>query len=427
MTSESVRAGGQPDARAAGPITPGERLPILDALRGLAIFGILLVNIFFFSAPLYLPMAGMEWGSGPLDKAAELVVRFLVQGKFYSLFSFLFGLGFAIQLERAEARGARFVPLYRRRLLALLLIGLVHAYLIWMGDILTVYALLGFLLFFFRRRQPRTILIWALALLFIPVLFAAGMVASSGSSEGGGPFGSPEHYRILVELSHQAYGEGTLGEIMAQRAQDAVFVTMGGLFQSPQIFAMFLFGAYFGRRRLFHDLPQHLGLYGKIWRWGLVLGVAGNLVFTVVNEFVNPMAPSGLFVVGAAAYAFGAPALCFFYISSFVLLFQRPSWRARLGQLKPVGRAALSNYLLQSIVCTTIFYSYGLALYGKAGPALGVGLAVVIFALQIPLSRWWLRRFRFGPAEWFWRSLTYGKRQPLRAPAWAEGRATPAA
>ncbi len=142
---------------ALSPTALQERIALLDVLRGFAIFGILLFNMSFFSAPLYLEMAGMEWGSGIGDRATELLIRFFIQGKFYSLFAFLFGLGFAVQMLRAEAKGVRFGPLYRRRLLALLLIGLVHAYLIWMGDILTIYALLGFLLFFFRSRKPKTL------------------------------------------------------------------------------------------------------------------------------------------------------------------------------------------------------------------------------------------------------------------------------
>ena len=110
----------------------------------------------------------------------------------------------------------------------------------------------------------------------------------------------------------------------------------------------------------------------------------------------------------------GVPGLCFFYVSTFVLALQREAWRRRLAPLAAVGRMALSNYLLQSLVCTTIFYSYRLGLYGQVGPALGLALTALIFTLQIPLSMWWLRRFRFGPAEWLWRTLTYGKLQPMR-------------
>lgn len=206
----------------AAPTAPGERIVLLDILRGFAIFGILVYNMAYFSAPLYLQMAGQTWGEGGVDRLIELGVRFLVQGKFYSLFSFLFGLGFALQLQRAEGRGVRFVPLYRRRLLALLLIGLVHGFLIWMGDILTVYALLGFLLFLFRRRQPKTLLVAAVLFMLVPVLLATGMVLASGSGDAS-PFGAVEDYQILVALSHQAYGAGSLADIMAMGARGTLW------------------------------------------------------------------------------------------------------------------------------------------------------------------------------------------------------------
>ena len=396
---------------ALSPTALQERIALLDVLRGFAIFGILLFNMSFFSAPLTLEMAGIEVGSGIGDRATELLIRFFIQGKFYSLFSFLFGLGFAIQMLRAEAKGVRFGPLYRRRLLALLLIGLVHAYLIWMGDILTIYALLGFLLFFFRSRKPKTLLVWAVILLLVPVLLTAGMVMVAG---GQALFGSPEDFAILVQNSMNAYSQGSFSEIMAQRAGDAFFVTIGGLFGGPGILAMFLLGAHFGRQQLFQDTASRLFLFRRIWLWGLGLGLVGNLIFTISMEYADPISPSMWTLVGTLGYAFGAPGLCFFYISSFVLLWQNPAWQRRLSPLAAVGRMALSNYLFQSIVCTMIFYSYGLGLYGQVGPALGVGLAVVIYAIQIPLSQWWLGRFKFGPAEWLWRTLTYGKLQPMR-------------
>jgi uncharacterized protein len=119
-------------------------------------------------------------------------------------------------------------------------------------------------------------------------------------------------------------------------------------------------------------------------------------------------------ILGDALWRVGAPALSFFYASAIVLLFQQAGWRKRLAPLAAVGRTALSNYLLQSVICTTIFYSYGFGLYGRTGWLAGVVLAFLIFAVQVPVSLWWLRRFRFGPVEWLWRSVTYGKRQPMR-------------
>jgi len=150
-----------------------------------------------------------------------------------------------------------------------------------------------------------------------------------------------------------------------------------------------------------------------VQRWGLIIGVAGNAAFAVGGSF-DPSPTSVMQNVGRLCLVVAAPALTLFYASTIILLTQREIWRRRLAPLAAVGRTALSNYLLQSLICTTIFYSYGLALFGKVGPSLGLLLTITIFLIQVPLSVWWLRRFQFGPIEWLWRSLTYWQRQPMR-------------
>jgi len=144
-----------------------------------------------------------------------------------------------------------------------------------------------------------------------------------------------------------------------------------------------------------------------------MIGVAGNAAFAVGGSF-NPSPTSVMQNVGAICLLIAAPAMSFFYASTIILLAQGEAWRRRLAPLAAVGRMALSNYLLQSLICTTIFYSYGLALFGKVRPSLGLLLTIIICLIQIPLSVWWLRRFQFGPIEWLWRSLTYWQRQPMR-------------
>ena len=140
------------------------------------------------------------------------------------------------------------------------------------------------------------------------------------------------------------------------------------------------------------------------------------LVCTGASVLASEFAPPGVLVnlLGDMLWRVGAPALSFFYASAILLLFQRTAWQRHLAPLAAVGRTALSNYLLQSVICTTIFYSYGFGLYGRIGQPAGVALTFLIFALQIPVSVWWLRHFRFGPVEWLWRTLTYGKLQPMR-------------
>ena len=421
--AEAVEAGAAAaPALPMAPVGVEERVRELDLLRGFAIFGILLVNMGFFGAPLALQAAGIRWFDGPVDRAAEWLIRFLAQGKFYSLFSFLFGLGFALQMVRAQARGAAFGSFFRRRLLALLLIGTVHALLVWMGDILATYALIGFLLLFFRRRQPKTIAIWAVVCLMLPALLVTGL---AGYME---LVGSPEMTRTFAEMavdarrqvesSRSAYGHGTFAQITQQRVTDVAGLYSFFPFFFPSILGMFLWGLWVGKRGILNDLSGNLGFLRKVQRYGLALGIVGNLAFVISAEYSNPATPSLVGAAGFIGLAFGAPALCFFYATTLVLLFRDPVWRRRLDPLAAVGRTALSNYLLQSLVCTTLFYSYGLAWYGKVGPALGLALTLALFAFQIPLSNWWVGRFRYGPGEWLWRSLTYGRPQPMRlAPA----------
>ena len=400
---------------AAAPIAPKERIEILDVLRGFALFGILLVNMAAFNTPwIYLMNSEVVWWTAPIDRAAELLIHFVAQGKFYSLFSFLFGLGFSIQMLRADDRGGSLAPLYRRRLFALLLFGLTHAFLLWYGDILATYAILGFFLFFFRKRQAKTVLIWAVVLLLLPMVVMPALFFAIGSDEA---FltNMSDSMRLSVDLSVRAYGQGGLAEMMAQRAADASMILSGIPFAGFSIFGTFLLGLYAGKRDLFRKIPEHIPFIRRINLWGLVLGLIGNAMVVVGFAFAKPMTVSLPAIVQFVGYTFGVPALFLFYTTSLILLFQRPEWRTRLLILAPAGRMALSNYLLQTIICTTLFYNYGFGLYGKVGPALGIVFTLVIWGAQIPLSAWWLRRFRFGPAEWLWRSMTYGKLQPMRA------------
>jgi len=409
------------------PAPASARIDAVDSVRGFALFGILAVNMAYFSHPIYTLIAGLRTATTPLDRAVEFAIRFLAESKFYPLFSLLFGLGLVLQMQRAEARGVAFVPLYLRRLAVLLLFGLAHAYLIWIGDILTMYALLGFGLLLFRTRAPKTLLIWAGILLALPVLFTALSVAALAAGRAT-PDGAAELERVLAamaadyaaraaEASH-IYATGGYIEVTAQRARDLAFFAPFQLFMLPSVLAMFLLGLYTGRRGIAQDIPAHLPFLRRVRAWGLGLGLPLNLLYAVASEASERTVPSLLGLVATAALAAGGPVLSLGYAAALALLVQAPAWRRRLAPLAAAGRLALSNYLLQSLVCTLIFYGYGLGLFGQVGAAAGLLLTVVIYLLQLPLSVWWLRHFQFGPAEWLWRSLTYGRWQPFRrAPA----------
>lgn len=169
------------------------------------------------------------------------------------------------------------------------------------------------------------------------------------------------------------------------------------------------------RRGIFHRTAEHLPFIQKVQSRALILGLIGNIMYALSGEFSNPSQPSLMSLLGVVGFAFGGPALCFFYASTLTLLVQSSEWRENFAPLAALGRMALTNYLMQTIICTTIFYGYGLGLYGRVGPAVGIALTIVIYGVQIPFSLWWLSKFQMGPAEWLWRTLTYGKAQPMRA------------
>ncbi|MGH2376725.1 MAG: DUF418 domain-containing protein [bacterium] len=391
------------------PIGPGERIEVVDILRGVALFGILLVNMEAFGWPLFMDGA-REWDRLP-DRLTDWLIRLLAEGKFYPLFAFLFGFGMAVQMARVEARGGRFLPLYARRLFVLLLIGAGHALLLWAGDILVPYALLGFILMLFRKRSGKAVIAWAAIGVLIAVVVNGVFVAW-----GDGP-GSEGILRLLDARATRAYGHGTFADIFSQRLLDLAILYLFAPLSFPHIFVMFLLGLYAGRRGVFRDPEAARAMAGHVLPWVLALGLMGNLIFVIAGEHAGRSESDLAGIAASTSVLVGGPALSAAYVAAIVLLVHNEVWRRRLMPLAALGRMALTNYLLQSLICTTIFYSYGLGLFGTVGPARGALLTVAIYAVQVPLSIWWLRRFRFGPVEWLWRSLTYGRPQPMRITA----------
>ncbi|PYZ97770.1 hypothetical protein CR205_04025 [Alteribacter lacisalsi] len=398
------------------PVLPVERVRQLDIIRGFALFGILLANMPFFASPVVYQMLldGSMW-TDQVSRGAEWTIQFIASSKFFTMFSFLFGLGFILFLDRAREKTAKPQSLFLRRLVFLLAIGIVHAFGIWFGDILVIYAITGLFLLLFYRREAKTCLYWAFGLLALPVVFLSlGALALYMTGEG---FAQPEQsiamYEQMVEQSIAAYGSGSFGEIMNQRTADYWFMFSNYLFMAPMILAMFLFGVYAAKSKMHTNIKEYLPFFKKVWVITLIIGLPVNFLY--VNSYFeqgSDITYHSLLMPAASTIA--GPALCFFYITSLILLYQSRSGKWLLNPLRAVGRTALSNYLLQSIVCTLIFYNYGFGLYAELEPIYWIVIAVVLFAFQILISNWWVARFRFGPAEWLWRSLTYSSRQSFR-------------
>ncbi|MCS7066606.1 MAG: DUF418 domain-containing protein [Fimbriimonadales bacterium] len=398
------------------------RLKAVDALRGVALLGILLVNLIHFKSPVQYGI-GFSGQVHSLDGWALRLIGWLFEGKFYPIFSFLFGLGFALQMMRLEERGAPFVSIYVRRLVVLALIGVLHAVFIWSGDILLPYALLGFVLLLFRRCQPRTLLLWIGALWLFQFLCCSGLTGcitlSARMPEAASGFQQGEK-EMVKEFTHQqerarrAYGEGNYLEAARYRVREWGTLLLIYLATFPNLLIMFLLGLYFGRLRVFELVADYRrGLTG-VALVGLLLGLPLNWFYAQqVLTLAQQVRMDAIFLALWLMMSFG-PLLSLGYIAAFLLLWERFEWMQRL--LQPVaqaGRLALTNYLTQSLVCTLVFYGYGLGYYGKVGLAAGVGFALLLYLAQLVFSTFWLTRYQYGPAEWFWRSLTYGRLLPF--------------
>jgi len=414
-----------PDAR---PVEVSERVTLLDVLRGFALCGVFVSNSFtWFSGRVLLPREqARALAAPPLEAVVSGLYNFFVNQKFMTLFAFLFGLGFSIQLARAEARGSSVVPVYSRRLLVLLGIGVAHIFALWVGDVLSTYAVVGFALLLFRQRSDRTLLIWAAVLLvggpllvpaierFGPILLHGAQVAAE-VAKARNEHDALMKAQFLAGLSSDSFW--TTQEANARYVLHA-FPQVNRLLWMVTILGRFLLGLLAGRHLLLQDVARNRPLHHRLLSWGLVLGVLGNGAGLVVQRLriaglVDPAKDTWMFVLGAIQEV-GYLGLAAVYVAAFALLFQRERWRKGMQLLAPVGRMALTNYLLQSAVSICLYDGWGLGLVGTLPPSRCVALTLAVFALQVPFSHWWLSRFRFGPAEWLWRSLTYGRAQPMR-------------
>lgn len=398
------------------PVLPGQRIEVLDVLRGLAIFGIFVINLESFTLWDFLSAA--ERAQVPLatfDPTTSFLHRLFFLGKFYTLFSLLFGIGFAIQLSRARERRTDLAPLYFRRLAILLAFGLLHLY-FWSGDILVLYAVLGFILVGFRGWSDRALLAAAALLIALPVAQKALIAATEGALDPGTPFlllaDRIDAWLGYVEGSDLVVvGRGGWEELLRWNAAGpfwrwSLILSEGREFK---VLGVFLIGFVVGRGALLADLARRRRLLGLVLLIGAVIGLHANAALALLweDQWERP-------VLTAAIYAAGVVPLGLAYAAGVCLLWLRPWGRRLLGVFAPVGRTALTNYLLQTAIGIGVFYGVGLGLAGTMGPTAWSGFAVAVFALQVVASALWLRAFRYGPMEWLWRRLTYGRPLPNR-------------
>lgn len=467
-----------PEPSSPAPVAAPERIDALDYARGFALFGIVLMNVEWFERPIAGLLNGLPAEYTGIHLWLDRLVEWLIQGKFYPLFSLLFGMGFAVMLQRGEARSGAggFVAIYLRRLLALFVFGVLHGVLFYPGDILHAYALggmallvgYGVVLGMAKLRGGRRLHVRWLAI--IPLTLLAGLPLLAGTAftisgliqvqpaappaataakdaeaaktvpsavaelapkdatqnavkdaakkdESKSPAERRAEHRARAQKvyddARKIYQTGSWMEITRLRWQELarqmrLFAGFG-----MQVVLIFMLGAWFVLSGALRDIAGHRRLFERLAKVGLPLGIVLALAQPIAFTFRDTMPQAWWGLIGGAGQV-SVVLMCVGYFALFVLVAQSPVWSKRFAFLPDVGRMALTHYILQSAVLSTLFAAYGLGLHGHLQRGWQILLVVALFALQVAYSRWWMARYRFGPLEWLWRALTYLRLPPMR-------------
>ncbi len=411
---------------ATAPTAVRDREPILDLLRGFAIFGILLVNVEFMrGADFYDVLTGRPVPVDGADAVVSFVVGWLVAGKFVSSFSLLFGIGAGFLVARAIRDGVPPRRLLARRYTLLLGFGLAHMILLFPGDVLFVYAVTGFVLLAFVPVRPKVAVWWSGGILAALTLLSAGFAVlgalfaddAAAAAAGQDPFTAA--FEAFVDdrrvAAIEAYTGGGLGEVLVARGFEAAIIQSGQLILLPWFLALFLLGFALSRTGVVTALGEHRPLLRRTALIGLGLGLPLNLPLAFAGTLGaaaggTDAASMGVMDLAAVpAQMIGAPLLAAGYLAAITLLCQRVG---TFGPLSAVGRMALSAYLFQSLAATVVFV--GFSRYDAWSATQALGFVVATWAVLLVICPLWLQAFRFGPVEWLWRSWTYRRWQPLR-------------
>jgi uncharacterized protein len=386
-------------ASSAGPIAPADRIAAIDMVRGIALFGVMAINVAtVFRASIFerfLP----DGGDGTwLDRALYSVLMAGIDLKAFALFSLLFGVGLAIQYDHLSADSRRTVLLVRR-LAFLLLVGAAHLVLIWNGDILFEYAIAGFVVlpFLFCRLRILTLVGTALLAVFLVASFLPELASMP----------SRAWMRQNVAEATRIYGSGGFAEVLAFRVHELSGFLPLHVSMFPRTVALMLIGAAAWRADLLRTGSRAWQCLPLVAAVGLLAG--GALAVSQENGWlrVGWRAELSLERVSTVLLACG-------YGATIVWAANRARGRKLLAWAAPIGRMAFTNYLMQSVIFGWVFYGYGLGLFGKLGVAAALAVGIGVYILQVVFSAYWLQRFLYGPVEWLWRSAMYGTRQPLR-------------
>ncbi len=404
------------------PTAPSQREPVLDVLRGIALLGILLINIEYMRAANFYEafVGGAPATTSVADRITEFGMGWLAAGKFLSMFAILFGIGAAMIAERAARAGRSPRRLLARRYGLLVGLGLVHMVLLFPGDILFFYGLAGLALLAFVGVHAKTALRWAVGLIVaMALLFAAGTAltafAPAPPADHPGVVEQQEFFAGLQDQAVAAYTEGSYLDVVGANAAQSMILQIGQLAMLPWVLGLFLLGFAVSKAGVVADLAAHRPLLRRVAAVGLGLGLPVNLVLGPVGPMWGGATleqgadDPGMLVIVAVVQLLGVPLLAAGYLAGAALLTLRFGASRRLAG---VGRMALTAYLGQSVLALIVFGGFGL--YGTLGSAQGLLVVVGIWVVLLVVCPVWMRHFRYGPVEWLWRTATYGQRQPMR-------------
>jgi len=390
------------------PSKSGQRVEVIDALRGFAILGILLANILSWSGVKFLPFTEIQqWPSFELDLFIYHLNGFLIDTKFYTIFSLLFGIGFYLQFNKNRDNQADFMKIYYRRLRYLMLFGLIHMF-FWSGDILFIYALVGFVFVQFRNLKPKTLLIIAGVSFVFPLFIDVIMLElNPGYMVPAKKLALKTYMDISPEKIVDVFKNGDFWSVTQMNFHNLKWrffdlLPSGRFFK---IFAFFILGFYMMANSYFTEKAKSFKLLIVFLTIGLGLTYLSKQVGGSMGNFPSDWND----ILYKILFSFGQVNLAFAYISILTISYETQLGRKLMLGLKYVGRMSFSSYLSHTIFGILIFYPYGFGLFGTMTLWQVEILAVVLYVTQVFLAVIWLKYFTFGPLEWLWRSLTYGK------------------
>lgn len=400
---------------------PKERILIIDGLRGFSLLGIVLAHISGWFIAGGIP--DVVWQKYQNDVGTAIANYFggiFIEGKFYTLFSFLFGLSFALQLFQRKDQDSHFIRRFMWRLVILFIIGFIH-HIHWKGDILGIYAILGFLMILFRNASDK--ILWIGIMFFIlnsPIIF-------KGILDGTKPKEKPktekeqkvesDKYAKETLESYNTLKSGSYPAVIKQNFRDLKYKA-DFQFDSGRIYitlGFFLLGLWVGRRKFFDNFDVNKPFFKKVMWWclGVNVFIIAFLLTLVLGKYFEKLGTWGN-LLGNTLYNIHCVTMTVFYITSISLLLNLKSMRWILDKFSAVGKMGLTNYLLQSAIGVILFYGIGFGLAGEFNAGWCYLIGIAIFILQIVVSKWWLSNFIYGPMEWLWRSATYLKWQAMR-------------